>query len=59
MKKAMPVLLLLGIAAFCGYGFATTYELTDDAVAWRATYGIVGAVALLVAARMLQKEEGS
>ena len=56
MKKVLPILVVLGVAGVCAFGFATVGTHTEDAALWRTTYGVVGAVALVVAARMLQKE---
>jgi hypothetical protein len=33
---------LLAVAAFCGFGFLATFEPTDDALAFRVGYAVIG-----------------
>lgn len=35
-------LLLLAVAAFCGFGFMATFEPTSNALAFRGAYTVIG-----------------
>ena len=35
-------LLILAIAAFCGFGFLATFEPTDNALVFRVGYTVIG-----------------
>ena len=35
-------LLLLAVAAFCGFGFLATFEPTNNALAFRIGYAVIG-----------------
>jgi hypothetical protein len=35
-------LLLLAVAAFCVFGFLATFEPTDNAIAFRIGYAVIG-----------------
>ncbi len=45
-------LLLLAVAAFCVFGFLATFEPTDNALAFRIGYTVIG-VGCLVGAGVL------
>jgi hypothetical protein len=48
----LGAILLVGLAVFCGYGFLASYELGFSTV-WHFLYGVVGAVAVMAAARLI------
>ncbi|MGQ0552833.1 MAG: hypothetical protein ACT4PU_06390 [Planctomycetota bacterium] len=55
LPRILLALLLLAVAAFCGFGFMATYEPTDGSgfMAWRIGYGVVGVLCLGGAAWLL------
>ncbi len=52
--KSVGALLLLGAAAFCGFGLAATYEPMDDPLPWRIGYGAGAFVCAAAALRVLR-----
>lgn len=44
--RIVGTLVLLGIAAFCGFGFLATFE-PPGWITLRAVYGVVGVLSLL------------
>jgi hypothetical protein len=45
MKPLVAILgspLLLAVAAFCVFGFLATFEPTDNAIAFRIGYAVIG-----------------
>ncbi|NQU49730.1 MAG: hypothetical protein HQ519_13850 [Planctomycetes bacterium] len=55
--KFLLLLVLLGVAAFCGFGFAATFEPIEQSqqLMWRTTYGIVGLAAIACVTWILVK----
>jgi hypothetical protein len=45
--KSILLVILLGIAAFCAFGFAATFEPLERSqrLMWRTAYGIIGVAA--------------
>jgi hypothetical protein len=46
--RILLALVLLGIAAFCGFGLLATFEPTDqNVIAFRIGYGAIGIASIL------------
>ena len=59
--KPILILVLLGLAAFCAFGFVATFEPIerDVQLAWRTAYGVVGLAALAGMALLLVQGRGA
>lgn len=54
--RIIIALVLLGVAGFCVFGFAATFEpMGWQRFVWRTVYAVVGTVCLLVVIRTLAK----
>ena len=55
------LLMLLGLAAFCAFGFAATFEPIEGSqpILWRVAYGVIGMTSFAYVARTLIKGRGA
>lgn len=57
--KPILILVLLGVVAFCAFGFLATFEPIEQGqqLMWRAAYGVVGVASIACMAWALAKGE--
>ncbi len=55
INRVLIVLVLLAVAAFCAFGFLTTFEPLDRTtqIIWRIVYGVGGLLCLAQALRLM------
>jgi hypothetical protein len=60
VARAVLAAVLLGVASFCAFGFAATFEPLEghNVLAWRLGYGGGALLALLGAARLARRPRG-
>jgi hypothetical protein len=55
--RVLAILVLLGITAFCVFGFLATWEYPEasDRLPWQAGYGLIGVLCLGGVAGMVRR----
>ena len=56
--RILAALALLGVSAFCGFGFLASYEYSEAArrLPWQVGYGLLGLAGLIGAAVLLLRK---